>query len=68
MIKALGTINIYDIKYCVVHLRLLDHLGNIIVFLLTVTFVKMFCEKAVELIRELHRMGDGQLPAFNVSV
>ncbi|XP_016123920.1 DNA replication complex GINS protein PSF1-like [Sinocyclocheilus grahami] len=26
----------------------------------------MFCEKAVELIRELHRMGDGQLPAFNV--
>ncbi|KTF95942.1 hypothetical protein cypCar_00049874, partial [Cyprinus carpio] len=25
----------------------------------------MFCEKAVELIRELHRMGDGQLPAFN---
>ncbi len=27
----------------------------------------MFCEKAVELIRELHRMGDGQLPAFNVS-
>lgn len=28
---------------------------------------KMFCEKAVELIRELHRMGDGQLPAFNVS-
>lgn len=27
----------------------------------------MFCEKAIELIRELHRMGDGQLPAFNVS-
>ncbi|XP_022074632.1 DNA replication complex GINS protein PSF1 [Acanthochromis polyacanthus] len=25
----------------------------------------MFCEKAVELIRELHRMSDGQLPAFN---
>ncbi|KAM3862749.1 DNA replication complex GINS protein PSF1 isoform 2-T2 [Diretmus argenteus] len=25
----------------------------------------MFCEKAVELIRELHRMADGQLPAFN---
>uniref|UniRef100_UPI003AAB4382 DNA replication complex GINS protein PSF1 isoform X2 n=1 Tax=Centroberyx gerrardi TaxID=166262 RepID=UPI003AAB4382 len=25
----------------------------------------MFCEKAVELIRELQRMGDGQLPAFN---
>lgn len=32
----------------------------------TNTFI-MFCEKAVELIRELHRMGDGQLPAFNVS-
>lgn len=27
----------------------------------------MFCEKAIELIRELHRMSDGQLPAFNVS-
>lgn len=27
----------------------------------------MFCEKAVELIRELHRMSDGQLPAFSVS-
>ena len=27
----------------------------------------MFCEKAIELIRELQRMGDGQLPAFNVS-
>lgn len=27
----------------------------------------MFCEKAVELIRELHRLSDGQLPAFNVS-
>lgn len=27
----------------------------------------MFCEKATELIRELHRMTDGQLPAFNVS-
>ncbi|XP_070771870.1 DNA replication complex GINS protein PSF1 isoform X5 [Enoplosus armatus] len=26
----------------------------------------MFCEKAIELIRELHRMSDGQLPAFNV--
>lgn len=26
----------------------------------------MFCEKAVELIRELHRINDGQLPAFNV--
>uniref|UniRef100_A0A8C5KN77 DNA replication complex GINS protein PSF1 n=1 Tax=Jaculus jaculus TaxID=51337 RepID=A0A8C5KN77_JACJA len=25
----------------------------------------MFCEKAVELIRELHRAPDGQLPAFN---
>ncbi|KAF4090306.1 hypothetical protein AMELA_G00050350 [Ameiurus melas] len=25
----------------------------------------MFCEKAVELVRELHRMSDGQLPAFN---
>ncbi|KAM4730078.1 DNA replication complex GINS protein PSF1 isoform 1-T1 [Anableps anableps] len=25
----------------------------------------MFCEKAIELIRELHRMSDGQLPAFN---
>ncbi|XP_061915380.1 DNA replication complex GINS protein PSF1 [Entelurus aequoreus] len=25
----------------------------------------MFCEKAVELIRELKRMNDGQLPAFN---
>ncbi|XP_067091725.1 DNA replication complex GINS protein PSF1 isoform X2 [Osmerus mordax] len=25
----------------------------------------MFCEKAIELIRELQRMGDGQLPAFN---
>ncbi|KAM9803720.1 DNA replication complex GINS protein PSF1 isoform 2-T2 [Neosynchiropus ocellatus] len=25
----------------------------------------MFCEKAVELIRELHRMSEGQLPAFN---
>ncbi|XP_068597508.1 DNA replication complex GINS protein PSF1 isoform X1 [Brachionichthys hirsutus] len=25
----------------------------------------MFCEKVIELIRELHRMGDGQLPAFN---
>ncbi|XP_055358669.1 DNA replication complex GINS protein PSF1 isoform X2 [Betta splendens] len=25
----------------------------------------MFCEKAVELIRELHRISDGQLPAFN---
>nr|XP_057915380.1 DNA replication complex GINS protein PSF1 isoform X1 [Doryrhamphus excisus] len=25
----------------------------------------MFCEKAVELIRELQRMNDGQLPAFN---
>ncbi|XP_056617171.1 DNA replication complex GINS protein PSF1 isoform X1 [Triplophysa dalaica] len=25
----------------------------------------MFCEKALELIRELQRMGDGQLPAFN---
>uniref|UniRef100_A0AAZ3RSD2 DNA replication complex GINS protein PSF1 n=1 Tax=Oncorhynchus tshawytscha TaxID=74940 RepID=A0AAZ3RSD2_ONCTS len=25
----------------------------------------MFCEKAIEIIRELHRMGDGQLPAFN---
>uniref|UniRef100_A0A3Q1CN18 DNA replication complex GINS protein PSF1 n=2 Tax=Amphiprion ocellaris TaxID=80972 RepID=A0A3Q1CN18_AMPOC len=28
-------------------------------------FTGMFCEKAVELIRELHRMSDGQLPAFN---
>lgn len=27
----------------------------------------MFCEKSIELIRELHRMSDGQLPAFNVS-
>uniref|UniRef100_A0AAQ6ISP6 DNA replication complex GINS protein PSF1 n=1 Tax=Anabas testudineus TaxID=64144 RepID=A0AAQ6ISP6_ANATE len=25
----------------------------------------MFCEKVIELIRELHRMSDGQLPAFN---
>uniref|UniRef100_A0A1A7YK84 DNA replication complex GINS protein PSF1 n=3 Tax=Iconisemion striatum TaxID=60296 RepID=A0A1A7YK84_9TELE len=25
----------------------------------------MFCEKAMEMIRELHRMSDGQLPAFN---
>ncbi|XP_008428720.1 DNA replication complex GINS protein PSF1 [Poecilia reticulata] len=25
----------------------------------------MFCEKAIELIRELHRVSDGQLPAFN---
>ncbi|GLD69282.1 DNA replication complex GINS protein PSF1 [Lates japonicus] len=25
----------------------------------------MFCEKAIELIRELQRMSDGQLPAFN---
>ncbi|XP_061601466.1 DNA replication complex GINS protein PSF1 isoform X2 [Cololabis saira] len=25
----------------------------------------MFCEKAVELVRELQRMNDGQLPAFN---
>ncbi|XP_047207739.1 DNA replication complex GINS protein PSF1 [Girardinichthys multiradiatus] len=25
----------------------------------------MFCEKAIDLIRELHRMSDGQLPAFN---
>ncbi|XP_077191500.1 DNA replication complex GINS protein PSF1 [Paroedura picta] len=25
----------------------------------------MFCEKAIELIRELHRASDGQLPAFN---
>nr|XP_006003706.1 PREDICTED: DNA replication complex GINS protein PSF1 isoform X2 [Latimeria chalumnae] len=25
----------------------------------------MFCEKAIELIRELHRAADGQLPAFN---
>ncbi|XP_043913579.1 DNA replication complex GINS protein PSF1 isoform X1 [Protopterus annectens] len=25
----------------------------------------MFCEKAIELIRELHRSGDGSLPAFN---
>ncbi|KAM3606598.1 uncharacterized protein V6R79_019374 [Siganus canaliculatus] len=25
----------------------------------------MFCEKATELIRELHRVSDGQLPAFN---
>ncbi|XP_039640617.1 DNA replication complex GINS protein PSF1 [Perca fluviatilis] len=28
----------------------------------------MFCEKAIELIRELHRMSDGQLPAFNEDV
>lgn len=28
--------------------------------------VIMFCEKAAELIRELHRAGDGQLPSFNV--
>lgn len=28
----------------------------------------MFCEKAMELIRELQRMNDGQLPAFNVSL
>lgn len=28
---------------------------------------RMFCEKAIELIRELQRMSDGQLPAFNVS-
>lgn len=27
----------------------------------------MFCEKSIELVRELHRMSDGQLPAFNVS-
>lgn len=26
----------------------------------------MFCEKAVELVRELHRAPEGQLPAFNV--
>lgn len=26
----------------------------------------MFCEKAMELIRELHRAPEGQLPAFNV--
>lgn len=26
---------------------------------------EMFCEKALELVRELHRMSDGQLPAFN---
>lgn len=26
---------------------------------------KMFCEKAIELIRELQRASDGQLPAFN---
>lgn len=40
-----------------------------VVFLLVFVFngVGMFCEKAVELIRELHRMSDGQLPAFNVS-
>uniref|UniRef100_A0A8Q3WMG9 DNA replication complex GINS protein PSF1 n=1 Tax=Homo sapiens TaxID=9606 RepID=A0A8Q3WMG9_HUMAN len=25
----------------------------------------MFCEKAMELIRELHRAPEGQLPAFN---
>lgn len=30
-------------------------------------FGGMFCEKAIELIRELQRMSDGQLPAFNVS-
>lgn len=27
----------------------------------------MFCEKAMELVRELHRAPEGQLPAFNVS-
>lgn len=26
----------------------------------------MFCEKAMELVRELHRAPEGQLPAFNV--
>ena len=26
----------------------------------------MFCEKAVELVRELHRAAEGRLPAFNV--
>ncbi|XP_065777657.1 DNA replication complex GINS protein PSF1-like isoform X4 [Muntiacus reevesi] len=25
----------------------------------------MFCEKAVELVRELHRAAEGRLPAFN---
>ncbi|KAJ6667088.1 hypothetical protein lerEdw1_019092 [Lerista edwardsae] len=28
----------------------------------------MFCEKAAELIRELHRASDGQLPSFNEDV
>uniref|UniRef100_A0AC11D9S9 GINS complex subunit 1 n=1 Tax=Ovis aries TaxID=9940 RepID=A0AC11D9S9_SHEEP len=26
----------------------------------------MFCEKAMELVRELHRADEGRLPAFNV--
>ena len=26
----------------------------------------MLCEKAMELVRELHRAAEGQLPAFNV--
>lgn len=26
----------------------------------------MFCEKAMELVRELHRAAEGRLPAFNV--
>ncbi|KAF4008309.1 hypothetical protein G4228_020017 [Cervus hanglu yarkandensis] len=25
----------------------------------------MFCEKAMELVRELHRAAEGRLPAFN---
>lgn len=35
---------------------------------LAVLSSRMFCEKAIELIRELHRVSDGQLPAFNVSI
>lgn len=40
----------------------------VVILIIDVNSFGMFCEKSIELIRELHRMSDGQLPAFNVSV